>query len=157
MITFAGSTALDSLELRLLHCKLVASVAATAHALGVYVGDAMLVRNAADYVAEARIASRDVLPTMLWIGFNPVNDSGMLSAYTTGLTAFGLPELEVHQSTRPAAELLGTMADAASYELRTGRILGDGETFGFGESERIPVRHTRSSFLRDMMVALLGL
>jgi hypothetical protein len=157
VVVHAGSTTLPPVDLRLLHSKLVASVAATAGAIGVYVGDAMLVRAAEEYVAEARDASREAVPTMLWVGFNPVSDDGAVSGYTTGLTSFGLRELEVRRSARPAAEVLGMMADAATYELQTGRVLGDGETFGSSETERIPIRHTRSDFLPDMEVALLGL
>jgi hypothetical protein len=94
---------------------------------------------------------------MLWVGFNPVREEGGVSAYTTGLTAFDLRELEVLRSTRPAPEVLGRMADAATYELQTGRILGDGETFGWSDTERVAIRHTRSAFLPDTEVALLGL
>src|SRR6185503_10294104 len=102
-------------------------------------------------------ATRDAVPTMLWVGFNPVSDDGAVSAYTTGLTSFGLRELEVLRSTRSAPEVLGRMADAATYELQTGRILGDGETFGWSETERVLIRHTRSAFLPDTQVAVLGL
>lgn len=157
VIVFASSTKLDQVDVRLLHSKLVASVAALTNALGVYVGNALLVRAAADYVAEARAASREALPTMLWIGFNPVSDGDGFSAYTTGLTAFGLPELEVRGSMRPPAEVFGTMADAATYELQTGRVLRDGDTFGHSVTERVPVRHTRSAFLPDTTVARLEL
>lgn len=157
VIVFAGSTTLSAVDLRLLHSKLVAAVAATTDAIGVYVGDAMLVRGAADYVNEARAASREAVPMMLWVGFNLVVENGTVSAYTTGLTGFGLPELEVRRSARPAPDVLGTMADAASYQLRTGRLLRHGDTFGFSESERIPIRHTRSDFLPNTTVAVLGL
>lgn len=157
VIVFAGSTTLSAVDLHLLHSKLVAAVAATTEAIGVYMGDAMLVRGAADYVNEARAASREALPMMLWVGFNPMVENGMVSAYTTGLTGFGLPELEVRRSARPAAEVLGTMADAASYQLQTGRQLRHGDTFGFSESERIPIRHMRSDFLPNAKVAVLGL
>ena len=157
VIVFANSTSLDAVELRLLHTKLVASVAATANAIGVYVGDAMLVQATEEYVDQARAAARDALPITLWIGFNPVKAEGTLSAYTTGLTGFGLLELEVHGSTQRAAEVLGRMADAASYQIATGQNLGDGDTFGASASERITVRHAQSNFIPDATVAVLGL
>lgn len=34
---------------------------------------------------------------------------------TQSVVAFGLPELEVRGSARPAAEVLGTLADVATY------------------------------------------
>jgi len=157
VIVSAGSTSLTQVELRLLHSNLVASLTATASGVGVYVRDAMLVRAAEDYVAEARAATGAAVPTMLWVGFNPVSGEGAVSAYTTGLKSFGLRELEVLHSTRSAPEILGRMADAATYELQTGRILGDGETFGWSETERVPIRHARSAFLPDTEVAVLGL
>jgi hypothetical protein len=117
----------------------------------------MLVRAAGDYIAEARVASLDAVPTMLWVGFNPVSEEGTTSGYTTGLTSFGLREFEVRRSARRVPDVLGTMADAASYELQTGRVLGHGDTFGANETERIRVRHTQSAFIPNVAVALLEL
>ena len=157
VIVHTSSGTLDALDTHLLHSKLVASLAALTNAVGVFVREAMLVRSAKAYIDEARDGARSAAPVMLWVGFNPVRDDGTLSAYTTGLAAFELPELEVRRATRSEGLVIGMMADAASYQLQTGRTLRDGETFGYTNNERIGVRHTRSEFLPDTTVALLGL
>jgi hypothetical protein len=157
VIVHASSTSLDPLDLRLLHTKLVASVVATADAIGVYVGGAMLVRSAEDYLDDAREASREDLPLLLWIGFNLVSEDAELSVYTTGLGDFGLLELEIRRSSRPAPELFGTLADVANYQISTGRVLRDGDTFGASETDRHRVRHTESEFMSGTTVAVLEL
>ena len=157
VIVHVGSTTLGALTVRLLLTKLAASVLAVTQGTGVYVGDAMLVRSAADYLEDATRASREELPILSWIGFNPVQEEGALSAYTTGLTAFGLQELEVRQSTRPAAELFGTLADLAHYQLSSGRVLRDGDTFGASESDRTQVRYVPSEFIQGTTVTRLEL
>ena len=153
VIVHAGSSTLDLLDLRLLHTRFVAAVAETTGAIGVYVGGAMLVRAADDYVAEARMASHDNLPLLCWLGVNPVREEdGSASGYTTGMHDLGFLELEIRRSERPVTEVLGVLADAASYQLTTGKRLGDGETFGFSETDRRRIRHTRSAFLPDTTV-----
>ena len=157
VIVHAASTILDALDLRLLLTRLAASALAVSDGVGVYVGDAMLVRSAADYLSDAAEASRDNLPILSWVGFNPVREDERLSAYTTGLTAFGLPELEVRGSALTPPELLGTLADIATYELSTGKVLRDGDTFGASETDRMRVRYRASAFIPDVTVAGLEL
>jgi hypothetical protein len=157
VIVHVRSTTLDTIDVRLLLTKLAASILAVSEGSGVYVGDAMLVRSAADYLEDAVRSSREELPILSWVGFNPVQEEGALSAYTTGLTAFGLQELEVRQSARPAAELFGTLADIAHYQLSSGRVLRDGDTFGASEFDRTQVRYGPSAFISGAMVTTLQL
>ena len=157
VIVTVGSTTLEPLDVRLLATKLAASVLSVSDGVGVYVGDAMLVRSAADYQSDAAEASRDNLPLLSWVGFNPVQENGRLSAYTTGLSAFGLLELEVRGSAMTAPELFGTLADLANYQLSTGKVLRDGDTFGASESDRTRVRYGPSAFIPDATVAALEL
>jgi hypothetical protein len=157
VIVHVGSTTMDAIDMRLLLTKLVASVLAVGQGTGVYVGDAMLVRSATDYRDDAERASRKDLPILSWVGFNPVQEEGAMSAYTTGLTAFGLPELEVRRNARPAPELFGMLADIAHYQLSSGRVLRDGDTFGASELDRTKVRYGPSEFITGVTVATLEL
>lgn len=155
LIVHASSNELDLLDLRLFHTQLVASVVAVADAVGVYVGDAMMIQPAHDYLAGAADASRDNLPIALWIGFNePRVDSGH-SAYTTGLASFGLRELEIRLSQKSVEELFRILAGVASYQLTTGRALSDGDSFGSTVFERTRVCYAESSFMPGTSVALL--
>jgi hypothetical protein len=156
VIVHAASDTLDPLALRLLHTRLVAAVAATTDALGVYIGEALLVRAAADYVEDAREASAENPPLLSWVGFNLVGEpDDRFSAYTTGLERLGMPELEVRRVAQPAPAVIGLLADVAHYQLTTGKRLKDGDTFGASADDRRRVRHARSSFIPKTPVMLL--
>ena len=155
VICFASSSTMSLLDLRLLHTALVAAVTATTNASGVYLGDALMVREASAYLDEARAASHDDLPLLIWVGFNPVKTAGGHSAYTTGLTAFNLLELEIRDTELAWPALLSFMADVARYEIAGAVQVKDGETVGGSETERIRVRHKPSAFIPDMTVAVI--
>jgi hypothetical protein len=157
LIASAMSTSLTALDLRVQLTRVVASILAATNAVGVYVGEAMLVRSAADYQADAAVATREAPPLMSWIGFNPVTGSGRTSAYTTGLTWFGLRELEVRRSSLVLHEVLAMLADLARYQLTTGRVLGNGDTFGSAADDRTRIRFRASEFNPDTEVAVLEL
>ena len=157
VVVHVGSTVLDPVEVHLLLSKAVASILSTRGGIGVYIGNAMLVRSAADYASDIQSASRTALPILSWIGCNPVREGSMLSVYSTGLFQFGVRELEVRRSIKPAAELLGMMADLAHYQLATGNRLNDGDTFGETMVDRTRVRYEASEFIPDMEVAVVEL
>ena len=155
VIVHAAGTAMSMVDLRLLHTRLAAAVLETAGGSGVYLGDAMLVRSAEDFAADARTASRSTLPLLSWVGFFPIVERGRTTGYTRGMSGFGLLELEIRDSKMPPHEVLGTLADAAHYQLSTGRVLRDGDTYGENAGDRNRVRHVRSSIVPEITVALL--
>lgn len=65
VIVHAGSTEVHPMDLWRLHSRLVAAVVATTPALGVYVGDAVMVRSRADWLDEALATEGDGLPILL--------------------------------------------------------------------------------------------
>lgn len=155
VIVNVGSTTLDQIDAHLLLTKVVEAILDSSDAVGVYVGQSLLVRSAEDYAQDAAGAARDALPLLSWVGFQLVDEDGQHSAYTTGLGAFGLLELEVRRSALSPAELLGTLADVAHYQLVSGRRIGDGETFGATAHDRTRIRYQRSEFIPDMQVAVV--
>jgi hypothetical protein len=156
VIVHASSTELHPMDVWRLHTRLVAAVVATTPSLGVYVGDAMMVRSREDWLDDALATEGDGLPILLWVGINPVREEdGRASAYTTGLSSFGFMEMEVRGSARPLQEVMAGLGDAAYYQISTGARLHDGETFGFSENDRHRVRHLPSRFLPDTTVAVL--
>ena len=159
VIVHARSSALDAIDVKLLATKLAASVVAVADGVGVYVGDAMLLRSGADYRSDAESASRESLPILCWVGFNLVReqDGDGFSAYTTGLSSFGLLELEVLRSKWPPAEVVSRLADLANYQLSTGNVIRDGDTFGESEFDRTQVSHRASTYIPGATVAGLEL
>jgi hypothetical protein len=156
VIVHASSTEVRPMDLWRLHTRLVAAVVATTPALGVYVGDAMMVRSREDWLDEALATEGDGLPILLWVGINPVREEdGRVSAYTTGLSSFGIMEMEVRASTRPFKDVMDRLVDAALYQVGSDKRLGDGETFGFSAEDRHMVRHLPSRFLPNTRVAVL--
>jgi hypothetical protein len=63
----------------------------------------------------------------------------------------------VRGSAMTPPELFGTLADLANYQLSTGKVLRDGDTFGASESDRTHVRYGPSAFIPDTTVAALEL
>jgi hypothetical protein len=155
VLVHAISSNVSPVELRLLHTHLVAEVLRATGALGVYIGQSMLLRSTEDFLADTATADRKNLPLLSWIGFNPVDDDGACSAYTTGLQTFGYRELEIRRSARPFSEILGRLADAAHYQIASSRELRDGDTFGETAGERRKIRFEQSAVIPDMPVAVL--
>ena len=155
VVCFSHSAEMQMIDMRLLHSRVIAGLLATAGGIAVYVGDAQLVKSAEEYIDEICEASRDSLPMLSWIGFNPIREGHVHSAFTTGLAEFGLLELEVRHSPLPWTTLLGTMADIAHHQIVYGVQIGDGDTVGEPDAELHQVRHTRSHFLRRSKVALI--
>ena len=154
---FAGSQTADAIAVHLLASRVAAATLAVANGIGIYVGHAMLVRDAAGYINDISSASREDPPVTTWIGFNPVNDEGAFSAYTTGLTAFGFRELEVRRPAISPDEAFNRLMNIASYQLSTGRVINDDETIGYSEAERHKVRYAPSAFIPRMEVAVIDL
>ena len=157
VVVVAGSQTADAIAVHLLASRAAAATLAVANGIGMYIGHAMLVRDAAGYIQDISSASRANVPVPSWIGFNPVNDEGALSAYTTGLTVFGFRELEVRRPGIPFDEAFNTLMNIASYQLETGRQLADGDTIGTSETERNKVTYAQSAFIPDMQVAIIEL
>jgi len=64
-------------------------------------------------------------------------------------------ELETGETARAPADLIGTLADLAGYQLSSGKTFADGDTFGATELDRTRVQHRASAFIPNMMVAAL--
>lgn len=152
-ICFAASSDLDAIELGLLHSRIIAGLAATGGASAVYVGSASLVRDDVAYIDDLDNSSHDNLPLLSWVGFNPVNVDGWCAAFTTGLGDFGLLEVEMQSRRREWPDLFEFLANLAHYQLASGIQVGDGETVGRSDGERIVVRHVKSRFTSNERVA----
>jgi len=158
IICHVSSTELTPLELRTMHTRLVAALTGAHDGVGVYIGNATLVRSAPAYFRETKLLAEGRLPLLNWISFCPVGmPSKKATAYTYGLAWFGLREIEVRESSLTLNEVFARMADVAMYTLKRGRDLGHGETFGSSAAERIRVTHCASATLPDMRVVRLEL
>lgn len=147
VVVFAESDALSAVDLNLQVVGGVASVvAARPDAAAVFNPHASIVIEPARYAAEARNASREALPILLWLGLHLVTDSVGLSGYTTGMDVLGLLNLEVHDTQWSPPDLLNLLASVAHYEISSGVQLGAGQTVGLSEHQRVEIQHQPSRY-----------
>ncbi|QRK05782.1 DUF4261 domain-containing protein [Archangium violaceum] len=136
---------LDRVSTMLLLTRVVAAVAATADASGVYWGEGPVVNAPEDFIEETRRTSRERLPLYLWLAFQLArNPDGSFTLCTSGMKSFELMELELVACRTKPAELVDRAFNFAHYLLDHGPVLKDGDTIGLSAQERFRVRHLPS-------------
>ncbi len=135
---------------------LTAAVATHVNAAGIYWGSGRLVHDPRVFVAEARRASAENLPLLLWADFRvETNEDGTLRLFTTGMKAFEKMEIEIPRSRRKAAEVFDFACSIANYILTRGAEVRDGHTVGRNEDEKVVAAHAPSMWDSQMTVLRL--
>lgn len=137
----------DTIDTTLLFTKLVASVAASVKADGIYWGAGTLVHCPETFIEQSKEMSQEYLPLYLWIDFRV--QKGNIEKYTlftTGMESLGFMEIEILNSECEPSLLIDRAYNIAHYLLDNGPILKDGNTIGLSEEEKILVRHVPSIF-----------
>ncbi len=143
----------DCLSRHLLLSQLVAAVVSLTDAAGVYWGAGSLVHEPHEFVEQCDELSADNLLPHLWVDLRvEENDDGSLRFFTTGLTAFDQPELEIERSEQAAEEILDLCFSVVHYVIATGAEIQDGESVGRDGEERIPVTRKPSQWDKDRTV-----
>jgi len=138
---------LDIIDTTLLFTKLVASVAASVNADGVYWGAGTLVHSPDVFIEQSKEMSREYLPLYLWIDFRVQKENAeKYTLFTTGMKSLGLMEIEIINSESEPSVLIDRAFNIAHYLLDYGPIIKDGNTIGLSEEEKILVRHVPSIF-----------
>ena len=146
----------DWVESALRLTKLAAAVADAANAEAVFWASAGLVHSPAAFADYARQMSRQDLPLYLWIDFHLDREpDGTSALYTTGLTAFQSPEIEVYGSRREPRSLVARVYDIVHYLLLKGAVLHEGDTIGRSGEEKIEIHLGPSR--RDLAARVLQL
>ncbi len=146
----------DRVESALRLTKLAAATADASRGEAVYWPAAGLAHSPADFAAYARQMSRQDLPLYLWIDFHVHGEADGTSAlYTSGLTAFQSPEIEVYGSRREPQRLVARVYDIVHYLLLKGAVLHDGDTIGRSGEEKIEIHLGPSR--RDLAVRVVQL
>lgn len=97
-------------------------------------------------LAEESQAVEPPIPLSLWVDFQVYQpEEGRFNIFSWGLEPLGIPDMEVHGSTDDPSETLEMVQMVALYCLENDVIFEDGETFGFDEEHRIPVRYAASA------------
>ena len=136
----------DRISTMLLLTRVVAAVAATADASGVYWGEGPVVNAPDDFIEEAKRTSREQLPLYLWLAFQlSRNPDGTFTLATSGMRSFGFMELELVALREKPATLVDRAFNFAHYLLDHGPVLKDGDTIGLSAQERFRIRHVPSA------------
>jgi Domain of unknown function (DUF4261) len=136
---------------------LVAAVAATADAAGVYWGSGTVVHEPQAFVEQSAGLSRDDVEPQLWIDMRlEQNDDGSYRYFTTGMASFGHLEIEIDRATLEPEEILEFCYAIINYILTSGNTVKHGETLGRSAEEKIKVTHESSMWDREGKVMKLA-
>ncbi len=137
--------------------RLVAELAQSFSAVGIYWDNAPMVHPPDAFCEAAQKMSLSHLPLRLWVDFRLIpEESGGNSLATFGLSALGLKEIEVVGCRRDPPEILRWAYNLAHYLLEGGTVEDD-QTIGIDEEERILVRLELSMFEAERTVHVLKL
>ena len=121
--------------------SIVASVLDASRALGVLWGPAAKVHEPSAFVGVARQMSPENLPLDLWIDFRiEPTERDRLRLFTTGMSAFDYPELEVDRYAGSAEELFRHAYNIAHMQLEKATTIRDGDTFGMTDEVQATAR-----------------
>ena len=155
LVALAGESG-DAVRRAMALTYLTAAVAAHADAAGIYWGGGAMVHDPPVFLEEARQASPENVPLILWIDFRiEANEDGTLRLFTTGMEAFDKLEIEIPRCRQEPAELFNFACSIAEYILLRGAEIRDGHTVGRCEEEKVPATHAPSMWNNRMTVLRL--
>jgi hypothetical protein len=155
IVTVSGD--LDPIPLAMLLTQVTAAVMATCPAvLGVYWGNATLVIPKQLFVDFAKEVLPQGPPLHMWVDFRVGRSTANSSfGFTTGMAALGHLEFETEQWPELPDQLYERLFALASYVVKNGPMLRDGNTVGANADERIRVVYAPSIFGHDGQVIRL--
>ncbi len=135
----------DTLGTYLLLTYLVDAVAQVSNSAGICWGAASMVHLPEFFHQFTEISTTAEPPLYLWVNFRvgKAND-GTIFLVTTGMSAFGMHEIEIPLSTLPVQELREFGVDIARYLLTSGEQPPSGDTFGRTEDKEYKVVYGQS-------------
>src|SRR5262245_44009644 len=138
--------------------KFVAALTESSDAAGVYWGNGTLVHSPEAFCQLAEAVSTDDPIPQLWIDMRIWQEEDRKIRFaTTGLAAFDLLEIEVDGATWHPGELLEFCANLASYLIKRGSSIPDGDTLGRSAEEKFKVHHKKSMWKRPGKVMKLAI
>lgn len=120
--------------------------------LGVYWGNASVSNSREMFESFCSEISPDHVPAPAWLRYQMFREGDDVGLYTVGMNQFGLMDIEVDRSPMQPMELVEFVSNLASYLIKSGPVIADGNTVGGSEEERILVRHRPSMVDEDRKV-----
>ena len=165
----SGPLALRYLMLTHLTATVAARVDAAAHGgtAGIYWPAGSLVHDSQMFINQAHNITPNQLPLHLWIDFRiePMDDGcqpgsdlhrqakSLHRLFTTGMRAFHQEEIEIPPTHQTPADMLDFATTVAEYIIRTNPEIGEENTIGRSENEKIPAAY-RPSMIDPTMTVL---
>ncbi len=146
VISAIGSGA-RPVELYKVFTRVAAALLDNTSACGVYMTSQYVLQSKAFFLQAARNLNQNVLPVYCWVYFGMLQENGLSSAYTYGLTEFGMPDLEIVKSSHPLQEIHAILYDAANDALQHNTRLQDGSTIETLEGQKITLKLSKSALL----------
>lgn len=140
------------LERHIWFTKFVAAVAELSDVAGIYWGGGTVVNSPEVFCGQAEVLADDDLFPPLWIDHRIWKEGRKVRFATTGLHAFGLPELEAEGEGWPPGELFEFCQNLVTYVIQRGAPIPDGDSVGRTAEEKLKIRHARSMWERDGLV-----
>lgn len=123
--------------------RFVAALLPSSEAVGVQWGGSRAVHQSGPFCETASQMARDDMPLHLWLDFQvESNDSGGLQLYTTGMEAFGKPEIEVAHFLGAPQDLMNHAYNLAHYVLEKDAVIKDGEAIGLPGEIQVTAKET---------------
>ncbi|HPU06435.1 MAG: DUF4261 domain-containing protein [Thermogutta sp.] len=137
----------DPLEKTAIVTQLTAALAMTSQAVAVFWAKSNLIHEPEAFFNSAKHLGSGVYPIELWVGFHaePEPDH-TITFFTRGMLNFGLPEIEVYNSTRDLQFIYERVFNVAHFLFEHGPVIKDQETVGTNEDEQFVVTIGPSRF-----------
>ncbi len=155
VISVIGSTS-RALELHKLFTRVAGGVLENTKASGIYLTNQYLLLPKGFYTAAAHnLQENNSLPVYCWVHFGMTDENGKSGGYTYGLQEFGLPEMEVVNSSRSVAEVHAVLYDAAATVVQYGTKVQEGQVLTTGEEQKLTVHLSPSKAVQGLTTAKL--
>lgn len=99
-------------------------------------------------LAAAALQSEAAVPLPLCVAVKLMrDDAGLIAAFTTGMSVFGLMEIETAPRATNASKFAQFVFEFACYIFEAGPVVEDGETIGPDADTKFSIRHRESIYL----------
>ena len=128
----------DPLEQALLFAKVAYSLLKLNNSIGIYKNPTVYERDFYLGFAETIKDGEYPMPILIYAGMY-LAKSG-ICAFTSGMRFFGKEELEIIDSSKQPNEVISFLYSISEYVLSENAVLQDGETIGFTEDQKLPIK-----------------
>lgn len=146
----------EGIEAAVLLSRVLASLIALSDSIqAVYFGSA----NHVVLPALFREMAREMFPapmTIAWVALNVgARPDGVMTGHSRGMDMLDLMDVEIPATAESAEDVFGRLSGICDYLIENGQVIGDGDTLGSSESERIRVVYGPSALDDDRQVMSL--